>query len=260
MKKSPPVKKDTSWDSQANWYNRLVGDDGSSYHKEVILPKTLKLLQPVKNKRILDLGCGQGVFSRWLAKTGAKPVGVDLSNQLIQLAKSYEKHNQLAIDYYVADACNLPPKLKQGQFDSAVSVLSLGNMESFQQFFIEAKAATKAKSNLVIVVMHPCFRIPRQSHWQFDEDKKLQYRRVDRYLSSLSIPIITHPGKDKADYTTMFHRPISAVIQAASNAGWLLKSFDEWTSNRISKGAKAKSENRARQEFPLFAAFHFVSL
>lgn len=260
MKKTSPPKKNTSWDSQASWYDRLVGDDGSLYHTEVVLPKTLELLQPVFSKRILDLGCGQGVFSRWLAKAGAKPVGVDLSTQLIQRATNYEKQNPQKIEYYVADACNLPKKLKQGQFDSAVSILSLGNMEPYQQFFVEAKAATITTASLIVVIMHPCFRIPRQSHWQFDEDKKLQYRRIDRYLSPLSIPIITHPGKDKADYTTMFHRPISAVIQAASNAGWLLKSFDEWTSNRISKGAKAKSENRARQEFPLFAAFHFVSL
>jgi hypothetical protein len=36
---------------------------------------------------------------------------------------------------------------------------------------------------MVLLLTHPCFRVPRQSGWGWDEQRKLQYRRVDRYLT-----------------------------------------------------------------------------
>jgi len=298
-KKSPHLKKSTehrrqadpgkapdrstAWDAQAAWYDRLVGEDGSDYHKEVVLPGAMQLLAASAGERILDLGCGQGVFCRQLAAAGIEVTGVDLSSELIAKARRYEtdkplnrhadrsrsanrsdqnsKRNQSSfhIDYRIEDACALPADLRTGSFDGAVSILAAGNMESIDGFFEGAADAVKKGGRLVVVIMHPCFRIPRQSHWQFDEAKKLQYRRVDRYLSSLAIPIVTHPGKKDSSYTTMFHRPLHEIVSSASRAGWMITALEEWTSNRRSVGAKAKAENRAREEFPLFLALRAIT-
>ncbi len=244
-------RQSTAWDAQASWYDRLVGEDGSAYHKEVVLPGTMELLAPASGERILDLGCGQGVFCRLLAAAGVEVTGVDLSSELIEKARGYRSSG---IEYRVEDACALSDDLRQGSFDAAVSILAVGNMASLPGFFQGAADAVRSQGRLVIVIMHPCFRIPRQSHWQYDETKKLQYRRIDRYLSPLSIPIITHPGKKNSPYTMMFHRPLHEIINEAADAGWMITGIREWTSNRRSVGAKARAENRAREEFPLFLA------
>ncbi len=257
--------RSTAWDAQAAWYDRLVGEDGSDYHKEVVLPGAMQLLAANAGERILDLGCGQGVFCRQLAAAGIEVTGVDLSSELIAKARRYvteshlNRHTDTRIDYRIEDACALPADLRAGSYDGAVSILAAGNMESIDGFFEGAAQAVKKGGRLVVVIMHPCFRIPRQSHWQFDEAKKLQYRRVDRYLSSLAIPIVTHPGKRDSSYTTMFHRPLHEIVSSASRAGWMITALEEWTSNRRSVGAKAKAENRAREEFPLFLALRAVT-
>ena len=244
-------RPNTAWDSQAAWYDRLVGEDGSSYHKEVVLPKTIDLLAPKAGESILDLGCGQGVLCRLLKASSVNPTGVDLSKDLIDRAKNYDtKH----ISYFVDDATNLSAQFRKKQFDAAVSVLALGNMQSMAGFFESAFDAVKSNGRLVFVIMHPCFRIPRQSHWQYDEAKKLQYRRIDRYLTPMPIPILTHPGKNDSAYSMMFHRPLHEIISSAAQAGWLINAVEEWTSNKTSSGVKAKAENRARNEIPLFLA------
>src|SRR4028118_308387 len=50
-------------------------------------PATLSLLPDVAGKRILDAGCGPGIYSEWLAKNGAKVVAVDASPKMFELAK-----------------------------------------------------------------------------------------------------------------------------------------------------------------------------
>ena len=46
--------------------------------------------------------------------------------------------------------------------------------------------------------------------WQIDQDKKIQYRRIDRYASSMTIPIQATPSKgEKSLETLTFHNPLS---------------------------------------------------
>jgi putative methylase len=59
----------------------------------------------VKNKIVLDLGCGTGIFSVGAALTGAKKVvGVDIDKSCIEIAREHAKKNNLEITYVVQDA------------------------------------------------------------------------------------------------------------------------------------------------------------
>ncbi len=50
-------------------------------------PATLSLMPEVKGKRVLDAGCGSGVYSEWLIEHGAEIVAVDASPKMVELAK-----------------------------------------------------------------------------------------------------------------------------------------------------------------------------
>ena len=58
----------------------------------------------IKNKIILDLGCGTGIFSVGAYITGAKKViGIDIDKDAIKTAKRFADENKLKIDFIVKD-------------------------------------------------------------------------------------------------------------------------------------------------------------
>ena len=242
------------WDSISSWYDRLVGEDGSEFHREIVIPGVLKLLNPLKSEHILDVGCGQGVFCRILSGKGIKSTGVDVSDNLIRQAKKKSGYRANFEDYRTGDAADMN-FLGSSSFDAAVSILALQDIQDLQSTAAEMSRCIKTDGRLVWVIMHPCFRIPRQSHWGYDEAKKLQFRRIDRYISPLSIPIQTRPGAAPELITSSYHRPLSEYINALAENGLCIQKTEEWISHKKSSpGARAKAENRARSEFPLFLA------
>jgi hypothetical protein len=103
------------------------------------------------------------------------------------------------------------------------------------------------------VLNHPCFRIPRQSGWGIDEQRKLQYRRVDSYLTAQKIPIKMHPGANPNMVTWTFHRPLADYFGSLNYYGLAVTGLEEWASHRESKpGSSSRMENRARAEIPMF--------
>src|SRR5436190_803054 len=83
----PDVSKATDWGEVANWYDQLVGEAGSEYHREVVLPGVIRLLQPQRRQKIIDLACGQGVLCRLLHSKGAEVTGIDAAESLIRVAR-----------------------------------------------------------------------------------------------------------------------------------------------------------------------------
>lgn len=240
--------KSTDWEEVEKWYGALVGKEGHYYHKQIILPKLLPLLALNGQSKLLDLACGQGVLARKIPHDVAY-LGIDLSPNLIKQAALEKRENHAFVK---GDICK-PLSIKEKNFTHASIILALQNIEHPEMALKNTAIHLQKNGVLVIVLNHPCFRIPRQTHWEVDETKKLQYRRVDRYLTPLKIPIQAHPGKREASPTTWsFHRPLSFYSLALAESGFVIELIEEWTSDKISTGKAAKMENRARSEFPLF--------
>lgn len=250
------VKGRTGWNKVAKSYDRHVGESGSDYHQNIIIPKALEMLKPRKGEKILDIGCGQGVFCRRLADLGVFASGVDSSEELIKLARQRSSNK---IKFFLTDASDLS-RLPE-TYDAATFILSLQNMENVNAVIKQASQVLNAGGRMLITLNHPCFRIPRQSGWGFDEKRKLQYRRVDSYMSEMKVPIKMHPGHDPEAITWSYHRPLSFYIRALCESGLLLKEMVELVSHRKSMpGERARAENRARDEIPLFLALLAVKI
>lgn len=247
--------KSTSWEPVGKWYHAAVGEEGHYYHKQIIIPGILRFmdLEHVNEEpAILDLACGQGVLSRHLPPK-ARYVGIDISSTLIKEAKKLDPDSQH--EYLVADVTKPLPLKSDRLFSHGVITLALQNIAKPEQVFANVYKHLKPHGKLILILNHPCFRIPRQSSWQVDNEKKIQYRRIDRYLSSLEIPIQAHPSKGKQSPNTVsFHHPISAYSRWLKENGFLIELFEEWCSDKQSTGSASKMENRSRSEIPLFLA------
>ncbi|MEK9152104.1 MAG: class I SAM-dependent methyltransferase [Patescibacteria group bacterium] len=241
----------SSWEPVAGWYADHLAQPGT-FQSDLLFPRTLSLLKPVSGKRFLDIGCGEGTFAREMTRAGAAVVGIDASPALITRAK---KAGPAAIEYRVADAKNFAKDFAPASFDGAVCVLAIQNIDPFETVFRDAGKVLKSGAHFAIVMNHPAFRQPRQSGWGWDEVRKLQYRRVDRYMSSYSAPIQAHPGSAPGVVTVSSHRPLSAYVGSLIAGGFVIDGFEEWISNRVStRGPRAKAENVAREEIPMFLA------
>lgn len=253
MKRKEPHKdvKTTSWEPVGKWYQGAVGDEGLYYHKQIIIPGVVRLLGFSKDKKqgLLDLACGQGILARHVPES-VSYVGIDISPTLVKDAKKRDLNS--THEYHVSDVTK-PLPIKGSVFTHASIILAIQNIEHPNLVFKNSAKHLEMGGKLIVVMNHPCFRIPRQSSWQVDDSKKLQYRRIDRYYSPLHIPIQAHPSKgEQSSQTWSFHYPLSSYTKWLHEAGFVIETIEEWCSDKASIGANAKMENRSREEFPLF--------
>ncbi|EKE21917.1 MAG: hypothetical protein ACD_7C00094G0001 [uncultured bacterium] len=241
------------YDHVSKWYDSLVNDKGHYYHANIIIPRVVKLLQ--NKKSILDLACGQGVLQRSLDKN-IEYLGVDIANQMIQKANYYNKNKK---HVFLTKDLSKIVEFEKKDFEAACIILSLQDMQNPLNLLKNAASHLVKGGLLLIVLNHPCFRVPRQSYWQIDTQKNMQYRRIDMYMSNMQVPISVSYNKSRFDKSvTAHHFPIKDLSEYLYEAGFLIEKIDEWISDKESSGAKAKMENRSRQEIPLFMAISAV--
>ncbi|MCB9254090.1 MAG: class I SAM-dependent methyltransferase [Bdellovibrionaceae bacterium] len=246
-----PAAAQTAWDSFGKWYNKLVGEDGHYYHKNIILPGVLRLMAPQPGTSWLDLGCGQGIVSRGLPD-GVTYWGIDAAPKLIAAAK--QLNERPSTNFHCADASKKLGIAKR-DFDYGSVILAMENIEDGEGVIRLLAQHLRPGARLILVLNHPCFRIPRQSSWETDEVNKIRYRRLNRYLTPMSIPMQVHPGKGElSPVMWAFHRPLTYYFGALAKHGFNVVNVEEWISDKESQGKAARMENRARSEFPLFIA------
>ncbi|OGH91180.1 MAG: hypothetical protein A2534_04350 [Candidatus Magasanikbacteria bacterium RIFOXYD2_FULL_39_9] len=243
------MKKSTSWGKVASWYDSMLEKDDDSFQSRVILPNLMRSMNLDKNQVVLDLACGQGFFSRVMAKSGAKVIASDISSELISLAK---KHATPGVEYYVSPADNIQ-FCADKSVDSILVVLALQNIQNVDEVLKECARALKEKGSLFLVLNHPAFRAPKVSSWGWDEKEWAQYRRMDEYLSESKIEIDMNPGKRNSEKTISFHRSLQWYFKMFRKNGFGVAKCEEWISHREpTKGPRFAAEDKARKEFPLF--------
>lgn len=247
--------KQTSWEKVADWYDELLQNQ-DTYQEKVIWPNLKRLLDMKAGQKILDLACGQGFFSERLQKTGATIIGVDASGALIGRARKIAPK----VKFVVSPADRLD-FLKENSVDKIIIVLAIQNIENPSSVFKECARVLKPKGQMIIVMNHPAFRIPKQSSWGWDDKEKIQYRRLDGYLSESKVKIQMHPGKDAGAFTLSFHRPLQFYFKVLRKNNLAVKNIEEWESHKKSQpGPRAKAEDKARKEFPLFLCMEVVKI
>jgi ubiquinone/menaquinone biosynthesis C-methylase UbiE len=209
----------------------------------------MRLLRPKEGMQIIDIGCGEGFFSRAFAEAGADVFGVDLSKELIAFATEKRAPRTR---FAVASADKLTG-VPDNTYDAAIIILAIQNMRDLSAVVREAARVLRKGGSFVIVLNHPAFRVPQYSGWIWDNSTNSLARRMDQYLTEREIPIAMHPGQKGSEQTLSYHRALQVYIKTLVNNGFLVAGMEEWISHKTSEpGPKADAENAARKEFPLF--------
>jgi ubiquinone/menaquinone biosynthesis C-methylase UbiE len=211
----------------------------------------IELLEPRREERILDVGAGQGVLAPDLARRGARYTGVDASPTLIERAR--RRHGRDG-EFLVGDARRLEAVagIRRIRFDAAVFLLSIQDMDPLDAIIESVGRVLRPTARIVIVMTHPAFRQPRHAGWGYDAGRGLVYRRIDAYLTPMTVPMKSVDGSLP---TRSFHRPISAYVNALAGAGFAVDAMREVPDLPDALRPRGRrAANRADTEIPLFLA------
>jgi len=100
--------------------NRWWDPDGPSRPLHDLNPVRLRFVADgvsLRGAAVLDVGCGGGILSEALARSGARVTGIDLSEELIETAKLHLLESDLDVDYRCIDVEALAGEMA-GSFDA----------------------------------------------------------------------------------------------------------------------------------------------
>ena len=126
-------------------YDRIA----KAYQQSKLLPFRLHieehslftLLGHIRGKTVLDLACGEGIYTRKIKQRGARHVlGVDISPKMIDLAVSQERERPMACHYLVSDVAALE---KLDEFDIVVGVYLLNYAKTADELMQFCRAISK---------------------------------------------------------------------------------------------------------------------
>ena len=218
------------WEGKAAFWDERMGE-GNDFARALIGPAIERLLGPVAGRTLLDVGCGNGVISRRLARLGAEVVACDFSPTFLERARARSADAGDRIDYRLVDATDEAQLLALGErrFDAAVASMALMDMPTIDPLLRALATLLKPGGRFVFAVMHPCFNGSATLALEMD-DRGGQVRetysvKVAAYLDippALGAGMI---GEPTPHY--YFHRPLSALLGAGFAAGFVLDGLEE---------------------------------
>lgn len=168
------------WAEFANTYDKLVGLEGDRNHKFVINPTIFDLLGDLAGKKVLDAGCGNGYLSQRLGEVAERVVGVDFTEDLIDIAK--KRNNKKNIEYIVGDLEHL--NFDDQLFDIVLCNLVLMDVENINKVMKELSRVLKIDGLMIISILHPCFENPPNTESLIDGKGEKKGRLIKKYFTT----------------------------------------------------------------------------
>ena len=199
-------------------YDQKVWETGDLDHRETLNPVVFKLLWDVKDKKVLDLGCGQWYFSRLLTKQWANVTGVDISEDLIKIGEQRNQEQNLKIKYFVSDAANLKD-LKNNEFDIVVSNMAFMDIEDIKETIAECSRVLKNNGFIVFSLINPIFWISERT-----KDDNGYFLKLIKYKTNSTI---TNENRGYNFKTTHYHRSVWYYINTLVENGFYVTNYEE---------------------------------
>jgi ubiquinone/menaquinone biosynthesis C-methylase UbiE len=173
-------------------------------------PAILEMAGDVRGKRVLDVGCAAGALTDALVERGAAVVGIDLNPGLVDRAR--ERLGQRA-EFHVADLSAPLPFLPDRSFDLVTASLVLHYLADWRQPLAELNRVLRPGGILVISTHHPTLDIHLADP-------------PAPYFATVLLNDTWRKGGREFE-VSFYHRPISAIVDAVANAGFLIERIPE---------------------------------
>lgn len=212
------MNADNGWNTSAPAWIESQGENGDFTRQFVLDPVIDAWLAERPFRSALDVGCGEGRFSRRLRQRHgiADITGIDPTEPLIAAARAKDP----AGSYRVASAEDLP--FADGRFDLTVSYLTLIDIPDIERAIAEMARVTAPGGTLLIANLNPFITASGGTAWVKDETGAKRFVQVDTYLEEHAdwqawrgIRILNH------------HRPLSRYMTLLLACGLRLRRFDE---------------------------------
>ncbi|MCE9558530.1 MAG: class I SAM-dependent methyltransferase [Armatimonadetes bacterium] len=173
---------------------------------------TLGDLSQWKDKEVIELGCGTGYFSAWMAKLGAKPTGIDLTPAQLDKARAFQVEFDLAFPLIEGDACSVP--LPDQSFDLAISEYGASIWCDPYRWIPEAARLLRTGGQLVFLRNSPLSIICSEDNGPAQDKLVRDWFGMNRIEWS-------------ADEAVEYHLPHGPMIQLLRDSGFRIDGLKE---------------------------------
>ncbi len=187
------------------------GDSGF-FNREMEQPITFKLVpKNLKNKKLLDVGCGPGIHLKEYIKRGVIGTGIDLSEKMINLAKDYCPQAK----FKKGNVYNLP--FEDKSFDIVTASFILDHLKNLEKGIKEIERVLKVGGLFIFSVPHPIQNMFREEDNNLFVPTNTYFDTKERYLE------IAGSKEEMVDYSRQIQEYINTLIKN----GFILQEFVE---------------------------------
>jgi SAM-dependent methyltransferase len=197
-------------------YDKMRKDDkGRNANDLVEIPNFRKLIPNVKEKKILDLGCGYGENDKYCRDLGAKEIlGIDISEHMIKIA---EKNNTDENIKYKVMAMEDISKIKE-KFDIVISSLAFHYVKDYEKLIKDIYNLLNDNGILIFSIDHPLRIASKFEPWM-----KKNYTEINGKWFLLVSDYNREGIREKEWNGVMvkkYHRNFSSLINGLVNSGF----------------------------------------
>lgn len=219
------------WNQNARFWDEKMGD-GNQSQRLLTGPASERLLGIRPGEWVLEIACGNGVFSRRMAQLGAHVVATDFSEALIEAARARSSEFADRLEYRLVDATVEDQLLLLGErrFDAAACSMGLMDMASIEPLMSALNRLLKPGGRFVFSVTHPCFNTTGTKMMVTEEDRDGELLttysiNVAGYLglgATKGIAIVGQPAPH-----LYFNRTLTTLFNSAFRAGFVMEGIEE---------------------------------
>jgi 2-polyprenyl-3-methyl-5-hydroxy-6-metoxy-1,4-benzoquinol methylase len=244
------------WDYAAEAYDEFQASGNDFYRLELFGPAHIAMCGEVRGLRVLDLGCGNGYFSRAMAQRGASVVGIDLSAKQIECARRHQVESPEGIEYVQMDAALVAERFEPESFDLVTSCMALQDMPEPKAGILGAFRLLCAGGRFVASIPHPFSDLPHRE-WERKADGTKGALKLDRYFDRVPVEF-TWPAARMpyAWHSVSIHVPLSDWFRWFLSAGFELVGLEEPVPDERLIARRPEMEDCAR--LPYFLLLDFL--
>lgn len=220
------------WDRKAEFWDGYIGAEGNAFHRELVAPAQLRLLDLRPGDSVLDIACGNGQFARAIASSVRRVVACDVSPRFIERAREHTTRAGITnVEYHVVDATQEGGLVGLGgPFDAAVCTMALMDIPVIEPLLRGVRRLLGPAGRFVFSVTHPAFNSngARMVEELEDRDGELVTVRAMRVEKYLDVPIGKGAGiRGEPEAHYYFHRPLHVLLGACFDAGLVMDGIEE---------------------------------